>query len=467
MKPTDTKLEFADIKAQIRGWEYERKQTEVHWLLREAEGIYLAEVGKRTASLVAGRITLPRYRSTPNTEGGREWVEVTDGSIDEERDIQLTYIESDSASPDEVNGTPAQKRSWSFQGFYRCPKKVNIGDTVHFFSTAGAKRNVVLKTRMPLGMVSFGAICVNFKIRATLLDGFYMPSDLEFQGGTAVEPVVGNVINPAEPPHSGTGARKDIFCARFFGTKKSVYGYLHLGEWWWNGSAWTTEESVARFDIDTADAEWHSVIGNKTVDFPYNGDAGVFIPVPGAVSGDIELGLYSDFFDYSDPEVNTGDMGYVLLGAEGNIFADIADLSLTYCPEISVTDISMDVATTNKRRFSRNFKEEKNIQLTLHSSVNESYQQSLVYVSDAEVLNTLYIGGVEKKPEQHLLDECERLYARTQKRWRRGMATPSVRPIDVFDNGSADSLLMTGGVTIDYAEGSASVYLSEIKKTIK
>lgn len=471
VKPADTKLEFADIKAQIRGWEYERMQTTARYLTSSTGGNigtpyvdYYAEVGKKIAELSAGQVVLPRYRSTLLEDGSREWVKVTDGS-QSDADVQLRYYETDSASADDIkveDNKPASKRSWSFAGFYRCPKLIRVGGDKHFLSNEPLE---MLRTKSFIGIVGGGAICVNFQIRASYTDGFYMPEDYAFIGGNALEMIDGNVVDPDAIPDPSGDLRKDIFCATFFGKKKFVNAYLRIGEWWWNGQFWGTDKAIFRIPIDCAQGEWHSVITNKTVDFPFAGEEGLFVELAPWVNGEIEFSILSQLFDYDEPTElpSTPNLSF---GENGNIYADIKGVTISYCPMLSHTDVSGDVDGVKRKRFSRNFKEEKNIQLTLHGSVNESYQQSLVYVSDAEVLDTLYIGGVEKKPEQHLLDECERLYAHTQKRWRRGMATPSVRPIDVFDNGFADSLLMTGGVTIDYAEGSASVYLSEIKKTI-
>lgn len=470
VKPAETKLEFADISAQIRGWEYERKQTTARYLTSSTGGSidtpyidYYAEVGKKIADLTSGQIVLPRYRSTVLADGSREWLEVTDGS-QSDADVQLRYYETDSASADDIRGEdnqPAIKRSWSFVGFYRCPKLIRIGEDKHFLSDVPLE---MLRTKSFIGIVGGGAICVNFQLRASYIDGFYMPEDYAFIGGNASQLIDGVLVDPDAVPDGSGDLRKDIFCSVFFGRKKYVNAYLRIGEWWWNGSAWTTEKDIFKIPIDCTTGEWHSVITNKTVDFPFAGEEGVFIELAPWLNGDLEFSLLSQLFDYEYPD-DLPSLPNLPLGIDGNLYADIRGVTISYCPVLTHTSVSADVDGIKRKNFSRNFKDEKNITLTLHGSVNDSYQQSLVYVNDTEVLDTLYIGGVEeKKPEQHLLEECERLYARTMKRWRRGMPTASVRPIDVFDNGSAETLLMPEGVTTDYSSGKSAVYLAEVKK---
>lgn len=461
-QPVDAKLDFADISSQIKSWEYIRTRTTADHVSRfELQGRYLAEVGKKVATLAAGRIVLPRYRSV-GSGGDRSWVEVTDGSVDKSRDIQLSYIESDSAPPSAIEGAAPQKRNWSFKGFYRLPRLLRVDNVPHFFSTAEVERRPILKTILPLGLARGGAINIYFTIRASYMDGFYMPSDLDFKGGNATASVVGNLVDPSLPPGTDGNHTEDIFCGWFFGIKKKVHVSLRLGELWWNGSAWTSVECDFPIEINRAEAEWHDFPTNKTVDMPWLGESGLFIPLPGYSNGDVEFWLMSDLCAFTLPEGN--DTGvYVSWGLNGNIFADVSDLSISYCPEIKHAGTSVNVAASRRKDFGRAFKEEKTISLRLHGDINGSYQQSLVYIDNNEVLDAIYANQVLCKPEDYLLSECERIYARIQRRWNRGMYLRHLTPVDLFGGESTGESLMITGMSVDYAAGTQRVYLSEVR----
>lgn len=447
----ESATQIADIKSQVKSWAYTRESVEIKTISNAGDFSsqwHNAVVGKKVATLVKGSVTLPRYRCIDaHLEGAQvvgTWEEVTDGSVDSDKDVAAQYIEIDSCAPADVTLTDGEikKREWSFQQAIRVREYALLKGVVGAGTYAAD-----LPTDYPLikmtgsaGLLTGGALVINFDMRAVVADGFYIPADGYISGGS----ISGDYY----------GYTADIYGA-YWGKSKVVSLSLRVGEWWWDGSSWRLTASRFSIPISSAAGEWHSVVTNKTVDMPYSGGAGHYIAIPAEVQGDIELCVYprlSAFEEFADPGVNPS--GYYAI-------ADIRGLSVTYAPQLNYADMGNEAAPYY-RDFKRSFPNERELSLPLHSRISSAAQTSLIFKESPNPLDTLVRGGVEQKPEQFLLDDYQRLFANISRRWRRGVAVNAINPINAWRQ-DAEHILMPTGATINYAEGVGEVYLTEIK----
>jgi hypothetical protein len=143
----------------------------------------------------------------------------------------------------------------------------------------------------------------------------------------------------------------------------------------------------------------------------------------------------------------------------------VKDLQVAYVPTLDYVDVD-DADSIYQREFRTSFTEKLGESLILHSRVNNSEQMSLIYYSEEEVIDTLHrtTSTTAEKPERFLLDEYERIFGRTQRRWRRGLWLRELRPLDIFTLPAVtDSALMLTGYTMDFEENTAEAYLLDVK----
>lgn len=453
----DSQVQMADIKEMIKGWAYQRESVEV--TIQQFTGIAVgtftatAEVGRRVATIVEKNVVLPRYRCVATYDSNEllkdtRWEQVTDGTEDANADAFAQCVEVDSCPPSAltVEDGEVAKREWSFSQMFRVKEQAII-----YRGAAGEYLFPILPEEYPLlkiigstGLLSGGAIVVDFDVRATPMDGYHIPEDFYIAGGD----INGNEAGCVQG-----------FTSEFWGKKKSFAASLKVGDMWWNGSRWIATESRFNIPISTTSGEWHSVLSNKTVDMPYSGSRGLYIPIANEVQGEVTFCLYPTLADIEEIADKPEDL-FVYDGSRSPM-VDIKGFAVSYAPRIDYVDVS-SLSSTYYRDFGRSFPNQLDISLALHSRVNNATQLSLLYKESGQPLDTLSKGGAGVKPEQYLLETAERIYANIVRRWRRGMALQRVLPIVPwsYDGGS---VLVSTGATINYAEGVGEVYLTEIK----
>lgn len=430
----ESATQIANVSSQVKRWSYTRESVEVEIFTDGAWRKYTAEVGKKVAMLTNGNVTLPRYRGTGSgTVSSVVWELVTDGSEDPSRDAFAQYIEIDSCAPKDISAEDGEitKRDWSFQQVFSLKEYAvfNEDDPDNSYSTNLYAWQPLIKMTGSAGLLTGGALVIDFDVRATIKDGFFVPEDGYISGGS----IEGEV----------NGREKKVL-PYYWDNRAEVPASLKVGDWWWNGESWVSEFYIFYIPVSPAPGEWHSVATNKTVDMPYSGERGLFIPITSEVQGAIEFCIYAHYkASYEDPRT------------------DIRGLSVSYAERLDYADITGG-SSTYYRDFKRSFPNERTLSLPLHSRINSSAQTSLLYKESPNPLDTLRRGSVEAKPEVFLLDDNQRIYASMLRRYRRGAALQSVVPIDVWshDNGM---LLIPTGAAIRYAEGVGEVYLTEIK----
>ena len=141
------------------------------------------------------------------------------------------------------------------------------------------------------------------------------------------------------------------------------------------------------------------------------------------------------------------------------------DFSLSYIPTLDYVAIE-NVDSKFYRDLGAGFTEQRDVSLPLHSRINNAEQMSLLFSGSYKVIDKLYrtTSTTAEKPERFLLDEYERVYGRTLRRWRRGMWLRDISPIDMFTAPSSeDSVLMLSGYTMDFGENTGEMYVTEVR----
>lgn len=336
-----------------------------------------------------------------------------------------------------------RKRSWSLQTalyFREMVSKTAEGDTPPYSNAIISDSSPMLSMRLGSGLFPSGAFCINANVLAAhpaYKEGFYISKDYYYIGGNMEEAVY------------------DVSCQFWSEYNKVIRCSLRVGDHWWSGARWTTEETTFYLSVSTAEAQWHPLVSNKNVDMLYEDGDGVYIPIPEPIAGEIEFTMYRTEVVNSSG-VQSGYNGYYY----------VKDFSISYKPTIEYIIPSIE-KTTYYRPFTSRFTESKEETLTIHSRINGSEQMSLLYQDGSTSIDTLYRTTHDEvaKPERFLLDEYQRLYSHALQRWKRGVTVLDVRPIDLFARtGVVDSLLMITGSTADFDENTLHLYLSKIKK---
>lgn len=458
-------IAIPSAEMQVREWTVERHgyAAEIDFYYSPSEQTIVSSYGaKKTPVLNKGEVVFPRYRCDVNQSGvtpSQTWTEIEDddtgGNI-----FQAQYMELDMGDYDETiadkNGDIA-KRSWAFEKLYRVEEgrliDVNKPQPYLMYIPQGLP---VIKILGHTAALHSGALVVNFRMRATAVEGFYIPRDFYIAGGNMKESRVGSV----RPATFEEFYQYSYYPMVWGDSDKKVTLRLRIGKHYWDGEEWTLGENTFTIPIDPEPGEWHGVKTNKTVLMPYAGDAGFYIPITRELVGEMELCIMSGL---SSPGiVGAGPAGADYSNGLKLPLIDIADLAITYAPAL---DYAATPAQQKKYylKLDRRYPGAIDVALPLHSRVGNFDHISLMRLENSEAVEELYAGGVMKKPEVHLLGEYERLYGRAQRRWRRGMDLRTLKPFDLFGGESAGESLMITGMSVDYAAGTQRVYLSEVR----
>ena len=448
-------VEMPNIEQQISKWNYSKTESQV-W--QNDDVVKKAAVGCRNATLNNGEIITPRYRPIVNRNSSGfvesvNWEIISDEST-EEKDVMAQYVEFDSCDPAEItatDGKTAEKREWNFQGAWE------IDEQRIFTDPDGAVKTVFVPDTYPyikytgrVGLLTAGAMRITFDIRAAWNRAFSLTSDYHFSGGN-MENYVGNIAA------KGSAAWVD---PTWWGKKKYISVSLAVGNRYWDGSQWVGFFTKFQIPISVEDAEWHPILSNKTIDMPYAGLDGLYIPVDGSLGGYVEFCIYPKLADY-EGEAEAPE-GFLWTGIYKPAVY-IRGLNVSYEPQLDYSH-GDEKDSTYYRNLGLSFKDKKETTLLLHSKINNSEQMSLLYDSSNQVIDKVLraTSNEKAKPEQYLLDNYERLYGRVSQRLRRGITLQDIKPFDLFTKGSEEVWCITG-TTIDFGENVAELRMSEVK----
>lgn len=366
-------------------------------------------------------------------------------------DLYCEYMENDVTN--ELDLPPdGDKRSWDLDRFYRIhpvrEKYVN-GTAVHL---TGSGRKMISYIANA-GVIRKGYLCLNFEMRATVGGGLHIPEAYY---------VAGPGLNEDDYAYPGLGYIKGYVSEFWPDNSKEVAVRLRIGEKWWSGTEWVAYAASFKILVSSARAEWHPILTNKTIEDMCEGSSGWFIPIDETLCGDLELTIFCPaVYAYPAPEPPISDPGWLGLG-DWNVLIDIRGLNLQFKPDISGVDYKPN-EVAYKRAFGNSRTETHNVNLRLHSSISSGIQSSLVFTGDMNRLTRLYRGSKFKKPEEFLLDDYQRIFAEDRVRYRRGMRVQKLNPLRYWREKDGRVLTMTGG-SIDYAEGTGEIYMTDIKE---
>lgn len=434
----ENSVELPSPKSYIRSQAFSRASYQITSPVGDVAKTEVAEVETK---LYQTKVRLPHYRysilSSPGADGKLyKWDRINDDTPDSTL-AGAEWIRFDVCDPADLEAaTENRKVSWKFQEAFRVQQFAT--DAVLGAQSAEIPDDLpLIEMDMQGGNFTSGAFRLNFSIRANAGKGFFCPEDGKVQGGSLKEPtenVWGELIS------------------YFWQEGLRFRASLKVGDYYFTGSSWSYGKAIFNMTVPPTSAEWHSVKTNKTIEMPYDGDSGFYMPITEPISGPIELRIYAVKRVPEDSAVIFELPFY------------IKDLSFEYMPELDFT-VAKPSDTTYYRAFNLHFTEEKEVGLSLHSRINSSEQMSLIYENEATPLDTLYRSThiSSAKPEVFLLDEYQRIYARAIQRWRRGMMLRDLQPFDVFTRPAAtDSVLMLSGYTIDFDENMVEAYLSDV-----
>lgn len=434
----DNDVEFPSPQSYIRSQTFSRNSYQVTSPSAEVAKTEVAEVETK---LYQTRVRLPHYRysilSSPGADGKLyKWERVNDDTPDPTL-AGAEWLRFDVCDPADLEATAEERKvSWDFQEVFRVQQFAR--DAVIGMQSAEVPDDLpLIEVDMQGGNFTSGAFRLNFAIRANAGKGFFCPEDGKVQGGSL-----------KEPTQNVWGELSSYFWQEGLRFRASV----KVGDYYFSGSSWSYGKAIFNMTVPATSAEWHQVKTNKTIEMPYDGKEGFYMPITEPISGPIELKIYAVKRVPDDSAV---------------IFElpfDIKGLSFEYLPELDLT-VATPSDTTYYRDFGLRFTEEKGVELPLHSRINGSEQMSLIYQNEATSLDTLYRSthAAQAKPEEFLLDEYQRIYGRAIRRWRRSMMMRELRPIDLFTQGIGDYALTLTGFTADFDENTVVAYLTDVK----
>lgn len=241
---------------------------------------------------------------------------------------------------------------------------------------------------------------------------------------------------------------------------------LKVGTKYFNGNNWVNSERPIRFSIPfedydaTAAKQWYSVKTNKTIDMPYEGESGYFIPINEPLFGTVELCIYHSF-------TPTGRSNYV--DGEWQIEYLLDNFRIAYVNNIDYLT-SSDRYTRTKffKLLDTNAPDELKLDLNLHGEVyadsgtsrlfSEKYYPVRVIQSD------LYLTATAVQIEQQLLDTLVAIYEKPSRRYSLGINYSEIKPFDIYVHNEEIRPYVLTGYEVDWAEHHADVKLSQVAK---
>ena len=457
---TTSELSLPDPESLIDTYSFARETVE---LTSAAGEEHSAEVAEVTTTLRPLGLKLFAYALTNDNK----WVELENFSrdiINEELQVPydkvgVEFSKFDWANPEDLKENAENpKRAWSLTDAYRIKEAAEIVDISNLL---GDLEDVILPDDKPImsfyiqgGIFNSGAFVVDFQAMASPKKGFFIPEDSSWQGGDITEPTKGISagIRNVNFPYWGADA-------------KALRVSLKVGNKYYNGDTWQDSKAIFSIPISADSAQWHIVKSNKTIDMPYGGDSGWYIPIPELLSGNIELSVYKSFTDSETVKkygVEIYPQGTIIEAKPLVPLIYIKGFSLKHEAIISRKNIT-EADVTFYKSFKGSFKEQKEVSLPLHSRINSSEQMSLVFDGFSTAIDTVWRTTATEaaKPERFLLANIERLYSRPLTSWRTASSLREVTPFDMFSK--PDGVLPLMGYTINYAVGVIELHLTKVE----
>lgn len=429
-------LDFLDIGGLVRSQTLNQGENSVYIdniYTGEAE-IFTAQYTELEAKILESRLQLKSYVLDDNNE----WIEASSSP----NNAGATFEKIDWFDPAMLDENAAEKKvEWNFEDVIRVKE--------HYDKVLIPKDYPLITAKSRGGAFSSGAFVIDFSIMASPVAGYYIPHDPYWQGGSMKE------------PRSGVSWNTNMVSFPYWGTTVGG-GYsalnvsLRAGGKYYDGEKWVDSFTQFIIKVSNESAQWHAVISNKTLDMPYSGSSGWYIPINELLAGSVEFNIYQSFA--TEANLNIPEIGKLPLIP--NVY--IKGLTLKYVEEYSFNPVTTKDATFYKG-FNSSFKEKLDVSLPLHSRINSSEQMSLVFDGFSTAIDTVWRTTATEaaKPERFLLANIERLYSRPLTSWRTASSLREVTPFDMFSK--PDGVLPLMGYTINYAVGVIELHLTKVE----
>lgn len=184
---------------------------------------------------------------------------------------------------------------------------------------------------------------------------------------------------------------------------------LQFGDKYWNGTEWS--DTLSRFSLRFENGR---IVTNKTAEMNVDADSGYFIPVLSKLEGYVSLHIYDVCCNMTYvPESNTID-------ERGKIISDL-EISFFYLNNLTASDRSTNVY--RQTILNSGFGEDKTIGFPIGTMNNNLPTQALIKSDATTYIETLSYGGVNERPEMHLLDRMVSYYDRVRQTLRAKVGT--------------------------------------------
>lgn len=461
-QPQSAEVNIPEASSVIRAYEFKRETVTI----KSPDSNKSAETAEISTELYPSRLSLYAYALT----GANEWQQLASYAEDIANEdfagipygkAGARFLRFDWCNPDDLSPDAEKpKREWNFIDSLVINESADLVDASNpDFSQA----EYILPWDLPLikidmrgGAFVSGAFVIDFETMASPINGFFIPEDRYWQGGEIVEPKSGvsDAARNVNFPYWGDDA-------------KALSVSLRVGDKYYDGANWTKYFSLFAIPVSSESAQWHPVKSNKTIDMPYEGASGWYIPIDELLTGDIELIIYKSFTDSETVKpymVHDPLFSYQVKPFVPTIY--IKGLSLRHVELYSVKEI-VDRDVTFYKDFGSSFTERKEITLPIHSRINSSEQMSLLYDSGVTAIDKVWrTTDVEAaKPEQFLLANVERLFASVSQKWRRGAEIMDLKPIDLFRR-VGNKVMAMSGLTFNYAQSVVELNIAEVKSEL-
>lgn len=442
-------LDMPSLESSVKEQRFSRKTSEAQE--SAGDGIrfttYKAECATIEAIVDNPRVSIPKYYVTLDSSGSPVWnhIPAEEEALARQGSVGAFYRKIDWCNPADLDleNSENPKRGWNLEPVIMVRDAGSYGLGGKVYDIRLPDNQPIISMNLGCQLVPRGAIRIDFAIAASTIDGFYMVSDDTYSGGDI-----------EDKAHNLTSNMVG-FIAPWWGESKDIRASVRIGNRYYDGVSWTEAFSVINIPISTKEAEWHQVDSNKTVDMPYEGDSGYYIPIDTPMQGDVEFCIYPSFYPYVGPSPNIGLVPNAYIKGLEVSFANLVEHRILHAGDAVYQRVLKD-----------GFSEQVDLSLRLHSKIDASEYSTLLYDLETSPIDKVYrtTSTTAEKPERFLLDEYERVYGRTIRRWRRGMWLRSLSPIDLFTSpGSEDSALMLSGYTMDFGENTSEMYVTEVR----
>jgi len=244
---------------------------------------------------------------------------------------RANYAVDNNGNPVET-GTSNSYKNYSYEDLIQVRQSYGATNTF-FFS---AKRPIFsFSGKLPCAAFADGAISISLSVQLSLMSN--TNNDILSFGDSISKDSFGNY------------------------PKMNLAFLLQIGDYYYNGSEWTTAESTFNVAINTdsdngttlQSGGFASIVSNKTLSMPYNGMTGYIIPLPSApVSGElifkiVGVSVYNSLFsDYYNFFIKDLSLSYQLEdGYSVDADTDRVYENLTSACEVDRLDLSAGVST--------------------------------------------------------------------------------------------------------------------------